>query len=356
MHAVLDEATTAKRQEFYDRLGPRNLAPLWEVLKGLIPREPKSKSVPFQWRYDEVRPLLLESGSLLTAEEAERRVLVLENPSFVGQSRTTSTLYAGIQLIMPGETAPAHRHTPSALRFMLEGTGAFTAVGGERTTMRQGDFVITPAWAWHDHGNEGNEPCAWMDGLDIPVVQFFETIFSEEYNDARQSITRPEGDAMARFGAGLLPINAESRYGLTTPIFNYPYDRTREALLQAAQGQEPDQHLAVTLRYANPLNGGWTMPTMSAWMMHVPKGFETRPIRSTDGMVMAVAEGRGSLTVGETTFHFGPRDIHAIPGWTWRSFKASEDAFLFFFSDRVGQEKLGLFREERRGAEGSSTF
>ncbi|HYI91064.1 MAG TPA: gentisate 1,2-dioxygenase, partial [Beijerinckiaceae bacterium] len=98
MHAVVDEATAAKRQEFYDRLGPRNLAPLWEVMKGLIPREPKSKSVPFQWRYEEIRPLLLESGSLLTAEEAERRVLVLENPSFVGQSRTTSTLYAGVQL------------------------------------------------------------------------------------------------------------------------------------------------------------------------------------------------------------------------------------------------------------------
>jgi gentisate 1,2-dioxygenase len=356
MHAVLDDATKTKRQEFYDRLGPRNLAPLWEVLKGLIPREPKSKSVPFQWRYDEVRPLLLESGSLLTAEEAERRVLVLENPSFVGQSRTTSTLYAGIQLIMPGETAPAHRHTPSALRFMLEGTGAFTAVGGERTTMRQGDFVITPAWAWHDHGNEGTEPCAWMDGLDIPVVQFFETIFSEEYNDQRQSLSRPEGDALARFGEGLLPLDAESRYGLTSPIFNYPYERTRDALVQAARGQEPDPHHAVALRYANPMDGGWAMPTISAWMMHVPKGFETSAVRSTDGMVMAVAEGRGSLTVGETTFTFGPRDIHAIPGWTWRSIKASEDAFLFFFSDRVAQEKLGLFREERRGADGSRTF
>jgi gentisate 1,2-dioxygenase len=231
---------------------------------------------------------------------------------------------------------------------MLEGTGAFTAVGGERTTMRQGDFVITPAWAWHDHGNEGSEPCAWMDGLDIPVVQFFETIFSEEYNDQRQSVTRPEGDALARFGEGLLPINADSRYGLTTPIFNYPYERTREALLKAARGQEPDPHAAVALRYANPLDGGWTMPTISAWMMHVPKGFETRPVRSTDGMVMAVAEGRGSVTAGDQTYAFEPKDMHAIPGWTWRSFKASEDAFLFFFSDRVAQEKLGLFREEKR--------
>lgn len=348
MDAAPDAATVAKRQEFYDRLGPRNLAPLWEVLKGLVPREPKSKAVPFQWRYADLRPLLIESGSLLTAEEAERRVLVLENPSFVGMSRTTSTLYAGIQLIMPGETAPAHRHTPSALRFMLEGTGAFTAVGGERTTMRAGDFVITPAWAWHDHGNEGNDPCAWMDGLDIPMVGFFETIFSEDHNDMRQSVTRPEGDSLARFGEGLLPINAASRYGQTTPIFNYPYERTRAALLQAAQGEEPDPHWATTLRYANPIDGGWTMPTMSAWMTHVPKGFGTKPIRSTDGMVMAVAEGRGTATVGDRTFGFGPKDVHAVPGWSWRSFTAAEDCFLFFFSDRTAQEKLGFFREQRQ--------
>jgi gentisate 1,2-dioxygenase len=215
--------------------------------------------------------------------------------------------------------------------------------------MRPGDFVITPAWAWHDHGNEGNEPCAWMDGLDIPMVGFFETSFSETYDEQRHPVTRPEGDALARFGEGLLPIEGGRRHGLTTPIFNYPYQRTREALLAAARGQRPDPHLAITLRYANPLDGGWTMPTISAWMTHIPKGFETKPIRSTDGMVMAVAEGRGAVTVADKTLSFGPRDIHAIPGWTWRSFKASEDCFLFCFSDRVAQEKLGFFREEMEG-------
>src|SRR3954463_2863939 len=153
----------ASRDEFYGRLAPYRLAPLWEVLKGLVPREPKSKAVPYQWKYADVRPLLLESGTLLTAEEAERRALVLENPAFPGQSRTTSTMYAAIQLIMPGETAPAHRHAASALRFMIEGEGAFTVVGGERTTMRQGDFVITPAWAFHDHGNAGKDHAlGWM--------------------------------------------------------------------------------------------------------------------------------------------------------------------------------------------------
>lgn len=338
------------RQEFYDRLAPHSMAPLWEVLKGLVPPEPSAKAVPHQWTYADVRPLLMESGGLLTAEEAERRVLVLENPSYPGESRTTATLYAGIQLIMPGEVAPAHRHTPSALRFLIEGEKGFTAVGGERTTMREGDFIITPAWAWHDHGNEGSEPVVWMDGLDIPMLGFYESIFMEGHNDMQQGIARPEGDALGRFGGNMLPVDGDEarRYGLTTPIFNYPYERTREALVVSAQGEEPDPHMATTLRYANPVDGGWAMPTMSTWMTHVKAGQETAPIRSTDSMVMAVGEGTGQIAIGEKTFKFGPKDVVAIPGWQWRSIKASSDAFLFFFSDRVVHEKLGFFREERR--------
>jgi len=340
-------STEAERKAFYDRLAPQNLAPLWEVLRGLLPNEPKSKAAPHRWRYADVRPLLMESGSLLTAKEAERRVLVLENPAMPGQSRATATMYAGLQLIMPGETAPAHRHTPSALRFMLEGTGAFTAVGGERTTMRRGDFIITPSWAYHDHGNEGSDPCAWLDGLDLPLVSFFEAGFNEHYNDERQSIVRPEGDALARFGSGMLPLRPESRYGLTTPIFNYPYERTREALVAASKGEAPDAHEAVTLRYANPLDGGWAMPTMAAWMTYVPKGFRTTPIRSTDGIVMALAEGALTASIGDRNFDLSVSDVAVAPGWTWRSFAATEDSFLFCFSDRVAQEKLGLWREER---------
>ena len=339
-------STPEERQEFYDRLAPHNLAPLWEVLKGLLPNEPKSKAVPHRWRYHDVRPLLLEFGGLLTAKEAERRVLVLENPAFPGQSRTTTTMYAGIQLIMPGETAPAHRHTPSALRFMLEGEGAFTAVGGERTTMRAGDFVITPSWAFHDHGNEGDDPCAWLDGLDLHLVSFFEAGFNEHYNDERQSLSRPEGSSNAWFGSSMLPLRPESRYGLTTPIFNYPYVQTRQALVDAARDGAPDPHWAVTMRYSNPLDGGWAMPTMSAWMTYLPKGFETAPVRSTDGIVMALSEGSLGVRVGDASFDMARHDVAAAPAWMWRSFRANEDSFLFCFSDRVAQEKLGFYREE----------
>lgn len=342
------ENVNPERQKFYRKLAPLHTAPLWEVLKNIVPKYPTSKSRAHIWRYEDVRPLLMESGDLLTAEEAERRVLVLENPEFPGESRTTSTLYAGIQLILPGETAPAHRHTPSALRFLIEGERGFTAVGGERTTMREGDFVITPAWAWHDHGNEGDGPVVWMDGLDIPILRYFETVFSQTYQESRQLISRPEGDSMARFGEGLLPIAATSPYGPTTPIFNYPYERSREALIKTAQGSEPDPHFGHTLRYANPIDGGWAMPTMATWITHLKKGETTIPVRSTDGIVMHVVEGAGTLSIEGEPLPFNKKDVVAIPGWQWRNFKATEDCFLFFFSDRAVHEKLGFFREERQ--------
>lgn len=342
--------TAARRQEFYGRIDTQHLAPLWEVMKGLVPPEPRPTPQAHLWRYDEVRPVLMEAGRLLTADEAERRVLVLENPAFRSKSRATATLYAGIQLVLPGEVAPAHRHTASALRFVLESSGGFTAVGGERTTMRTGDFVITPSWAWHDHGNQSSDPIIWMDILDLPMVNFFEAGFSEHHNDLSQSIGRPEGDSLARFGAGLLPLEKAAPFGKTSPIFNYPFDRTRAALVSVAAAGDADPHWGTTLRYANPIDGGWAMPTIASWMTHLPAGTATRDMRSTDAIVVAVAEGRGAVRVGDKRMEFGPSDIFVLPNWTNRGFEADTDCFLFCSSDRVAQEKLGIWREERGAA------
>ncbi len=169
-------------------MAPLNLTPLWEVLHALVPQQPASPCVPALWRYDEVRPFLMRAGEAITAEEAVRRVLILENPALRGQSAVTQSLYAGLQLILPGEVAPCHRHTQSALRFIVEGSGAYTAVDGERTTMQPGDFIITPSWTWHDHGHEGSGPVVWLDGLDIPMVRFLDAGFAE--NDVRRSQSR----------------------------------------------------------------------------------------------------------------------------------------------------------------------
>lgn len=336
------------RQAFYDKLAPHALTPLWEVLKGLVPREPKSKAVAHAWDYATLRPLLLESGGLLTAEEAERRVLVLENPGLKGLSRITSSIYAGVQLILPGETAPAHRHVASALRFVLESDGGFTAVAGERTAMRRGDFIITPNWGWHDHGNAGAKPAIWVDGLDLPIVNLFETGFSDHWGEKHQPIGKAEGDSIARYGSGMVPLNAASPFGATSPIFNYTYDKSRMALMAVAAAGQPDPHDAVSLRYANPLSGGWAMPTIAAWLTHVPAGFETKPMRSTDGQTLVVAEGMLEVEIGEQTFKLNENDIVCVPSWASRRMRAAKDTIVFGFSDRSAQEKLSIWREQRQ--------
>ena len=346
----MDDATpiSADRQKFYNRISPSSMAPLWEVLKGLVPEQPKSKFAPHVWKYADAKPLLLEAGKLLTAEEAERRVLLLENPAAPGASRITATMFAGYQLIMPGEIAPAHRHTASALRMVLEGNGGYTAVAGEKTTMQRGDLVITPSMAWHDHGQEDQKPCIWVDGLDIHMVNFHEAAFSDHFNDKTQMLSKPEGHSEAEFGTGLAPMTHRRPFGATSPIFNYSYAKTRPALMQVAATDAPDAHLGNALRYVNPHDGGWAMPTIATWMTYLPKGFETRPMRSTDGQGLIVVEGEITFELDGKTHVAGESDVVAIPSWTNKKMRASKDAVVFTMSDRAAQEKLGFYREERK--------
>lgn len=347
-------AKTPERDAYYHKIGESNLAPLWEVIHNLVLKEPRSPVMPVMWRYADVRPLIMEAGSIISAKEAERRVLVLENPGLRGKSRITSTLYAGLQLILPGEVAPAHRHSQSALRFILEGRGAYTAVDGEKTIMEPGDFVITPSWTWHDHGNESQEPMVWMDGLDVPLVELLDAQFAEKYPDDQQPVGKPEGDALARFGSGLMPVGYETK-SITSPVFNYPYARTREALETMRRANEWDPYHGLKLQYVNPVDGGSAMPTMGTFMQLLPKGFSTRPYRSTDGTIFSVVEGKGRTTItgadGKSViFDWGPRDTFVVPTWHWTRHEAASDAVLFSFSDRPVQQKLGLWREMRGNA------
>ena len=330
---------------YYESLRGQQLAPLWTVLKGMVPAEPRPQAVPHQWHFDKVRGPLIEASGLITAEEAERRVLVLENPSWAGQSRITDTLYAGLQIILPGEVAPAHRHTQSALRFVLEGQGGYTSVDGERTAMHPGDFIITPQWTWHDHGHEGTEPVIWMDGLDVPLVGLLRAGFREEHRDHAQAIVRPEGDSLARYGSGLLPIRQGSR--LTSPVFNYPYARTREALEACARFDEIDPHQGICLRYVNPTNGEWAIPSLGTCMRLIPKGWSGQAYRSTDSQVLVVMEGRLDVEIiGGERFSLTPKDVFALPGWLpYRLHAGPHDAVAFSFSDRPVQERFGLWRE-----------
>jgi gentisate 1,2-dioxygenase len=344
----IDVKVTADREAYYRALRAENLGPLWETLKGLVPAEPRPQAVAFMWSYSDVRPRLMEAGKMISTEEAERRVLVLQNPGLSGVQQITDTLYAGLQLILPREVARAHRHSQSALRFVIEGTGAFTAVDGERATMHPGDFIITPAWTWHDHGNDSTEPVVWLDGLDVPLVSFLKAGFREEYKDESHPIKRKEGDAQAVYGTGLLPIEDNQRHS-TSPVFHYPYSRTRESLYIMSRSRDPDPWQGYALKYSNPTNGDWAIPTIATAMHLLPSGFRTRPFRSTDGVVVTVVEGMLHATVASHEFKLGPKDVLALPAWTLRTLEATAgDTVFFAFSDRPVHEKLGLWRSERR--------
>ena len=347
MASVPEIKPNSARQDLYKRMDRHNTAPLWEVLHALIPDEPATRCKPYLWKYKDVRPYITEAGKLITAKEAIRRVLVLENPGMRGESCITQSLYAGLQLILPGEIAPSHRHTQSALRFIVEGSGAYTAVDGERTTMYPGDFIITPSWTFHDHGNPGNEPVVWMDGLDIRIVQTFAAQFHEVYSEEVQPVSRSEGASVARFGQGLAPLGAAAPFGKTSPIFNYPYARSRDSLAMMAKDQDPDACHGWKMEFINPLTGGHAIPTIAAFIQLLPKGFRTAPYRCTDGMVFSVVEGTGSVTIGQERFAFEPRDTFVVPSWYPLVLEAKDETVLFSFSDRPGQEAMGLWREKR---------
>src|ERR1700716_3359099 len=275
---------TPEREAFYRKIDGENLSALWNVMGDLITPEPKSACRPHLWKFETIRDYMTEAGKLITAKEAERRGLGLGNPGLRGQSKVTTSLFAGIQMVVPGDIAPAHRHSQSALRFILEGSGAYTAVDGEKTLMEPGDFVITPSGTWHHHGNESREPMVWLDGLDIPMLMQFGATFREDHSADEAPITRPDGDSLARYGTGLAPVGYRSGT-LNSPVFNYPYARTREALHAVAQGAAPDAHLGHLMRYVNPTDGGWAMPTMATMIRLLQKGFATRAYRSSDSAV-----------------------------------------------------------------------
>jgi gentisate 1,2-dioxygenase len=355
MDMTIPASLAAERKAFYASIDSYSMTPLWEVLHALVPPSPATPCQPAIWKYDEVRPYLMRAGQLITAEEAVRRVLILENPALRGQSCITQSLYAGLQLILPGEVAPSHRHTQSALRFVVEGRGAYTAVDGERTQMAPGDFIITPSWTWHDHGHlgalEADAPVVWLDGLDIPMLRFFDAGFAENGTAKQQAVTKAEGLSRARYGANMLPVRYDAPFGQTSPVFSYPYERTREALFELETHAEIDAWDGAKLRYVNPASGGSPMPTMATFMQRLPAGFAGKPYRQTDGAVFSVVEGSGSVTLSRNdqlwTFEFGPRDHFVIPSWHTAQLHSVLGCVLFSFSDRPVHQALGIHKEDR---------
>ena len=337
MNAPLDPL-----REFSAEISPLNLSPLWERTVKLTPG---SSCVPAIWHYAEMRPLLDRAAELITKKQADRRVLVMENPSLRGTSYITHSLYAGLQIILPGEIAPSHRHTPSALRFVMQGEGAYTAVDGEKIPMRPGDFVVTPSWAWHDHGNLGDAPVVWMDGLDTPFASFFGANFRENYPEDSSPASRAIGTNANPHGANMLPLEYRAN-GENAPLLIYAFKRTRDALQGLAHSATPHPAHGHKFRYANPANGGHPFATMAAFMQMLPEKFRGALYRSTDGTVFNVAEGECRVEMGGRMQELKPHDVFVVPPWEPYRFEADMDCLLFSFSDRAAQEALGFWREQ----------
>jgi gentisate 1,2-dioxygenase len=355
--AIASAAAGGPREQFYRRIEPHSLAPLWTRLKALVPREPTPTGVAHRWRYADVRPHVLEAAEHITAAEAERRVLILENPGLRGSSQITGNLYAGLQLIMPGETAPPHRHTQSALRFILEGDGAYTTVDDDQVVMRPGDLVITPAWRWHQHGNRTERPMVWLDGLDIPLAMYLGATFREDADEraaamdddprdaTRGGVNGPAVPGQPPADGKISPLSINDPAPL--PPIHFPYARSRAALEAMRQGGPPDPHLGYLLRYLDPATGAWVMPTIATMLRLLPAGFASAPYRSSDSMVFVAVEGHGAIDVAGARFELAPRDVAVVPGWLTYTIRADEDLVVFSYSERAAQDRLGLFREQR---------
>jgi len=322
-----------------------SLGPLWSALHQLLPAERTTRAVPHAWSWRALEPLLHEAARLVPIEQAERRVLVLENPGLKGTYAITATLYAGLQIILPGEAAPSHHHTPAALRLVVQGEGAYTTVDGVKCAMEPGDLIVTPPMRWHDHGHEGAAPMIWLDGLDIPLVRSFDASWASRMRPAQPPATATDSSQDELSGAGLVP--RESRYPATGyPQVRWPWQTVRRALAAMA-AQAPAAH-PVVLRYVNPRTGAPPLATMGAEAQWLRPGERTRRERRTTSAVFHAIEGRGESRIGDATLAWAQGDTFVAPPWHWieHASTGAEPACLFQFNDEPAVRALGLFDEQ----------
>lgn len=329
-------------------LTPLHLAPLWTRYREMLTPTPRGKAQPHCWHYATLRPHLLRAGELVSTQEAERRVFMLLNPGLAGQPAATPTLFAGMQLILPGEIARAHRHTPSALRIIVEGSGAYTAVDGERCVMEPGDLILTPAWSWHDHGNETHEPMIWLDGLDLPMVTALDAIFTEHPLNEQWERTKPDDENTRLYSQpGLQPATLP-HHPAYSPLLNYKWTRTAAALA-AMPASAATPYDDVLLHYTNPHTGGPVLPTMGCTAQWLRPGVHTQAHRHASSSVYLVIKGQGFSVINGQRFMWEQGDVFAIPSWACHehaNVSESEEVALFAFTDAPVMHALGLYREE----------
>ncbi|WP_067935975.1 cupin domain-containing protein [Alicyclobacillus kakegawensis] len=336
---------------FHDEVRRYNLGPLWDVIHEIITPKPDTRVEPYLWKWPVIRERVMKSGELITPERGgERRVIFLENPGLKAagqQAAVTRTLYVGIQLLLPGEIAPSHRHSQSAVRFIIEGEGAYTAVEGEKIFMQRGDYILTPAWTWHDHGHEGDKPMIWMDGLDSPFIQIIDASFFEPHKEKRQPLSLPDNYSVRRYGNGALRPLGDRHHGYPSPLTVYPWQHT-VAAMESLKSLPPDPHDGYAVEYINPANGQSADPRIGAVMQTLTPGMHTKAHRHLSSAVYHVVEGRGRSVVNGVQLDWEKGDFFTVPPWAWHEHAntGDGDAVLFSINDRPLMELLELERTE----------
>lgn len=299
------------------------------------------------WRWEDIYSGLIESGEAVRlGADTLRRTVQLRNPKL--PTGTTKTIQMSIQLVRPGERARAHRHTAQAVRFVVQGNGAYTTVEGERMLMYPNDLVLTPGWTWHDHANLTDEPVVWLDGLDIPLALHLDAQFQVDYHQEAQEITRADGASVLEFSPSRSRV--EGVYPWPYPPYRYAWSETLPALLNfAANENGEDRFDGFLMEYANPLNGGHTLPTMSCRVQLLKPDRQTGSHRHTGSAIYHCIEGSGTVVIDGVAFDWGPRDCFVIPSWRAHRFvnrSTTDDAILYSMTDLPVLEALHLYREE----------
>lgn len=322
--------------------------------------KPETDVEPYLWKYQEMKDFMEEAGRLISIEDAGRRGLILANPGLGGKPYMTDTLFGDVQLLSPGEKAPAHRHTTSACRFFLEGEGAYTNVEGEKCTMGPGDLIINPGWAWHDHGHDGSGTVTYLNMLDVPLVASLGCVFYDndyfKMNDASKTIqTVKRMNASHDYFAtgGVMPKNQKRQRRLFSSQLTYRYADVRAALERLTR-YDPDPYDGYCVEYVNPETGGQVLPTMSFSMHMLLAGKRTLPHRHTSSSVYCCVSGKGATVVDGKRLEWNKNDIFVVPSWQWHEHEnlGGEPAVFFEVSDTVAVQTLGLYREEGKKPNG----
>ena len=334
-------------QDYRDELKQLNLVPLWPSLRGVLPPHiPTRNTRATAWAYKDIKPLLLKAGELTPIEKAERRVLVLANPGHgLEKMQASAAMYLGMQLLLPGEWAPSHRHTPNAVRMIVEGEGAYTTVDGEKCPMSRGDLILTPTGLWHEHGHDGAEPVVWLDVLDLPLVYYMEA--SYHINGERQTVQAGQGDRVYARG-GLLPTPVFERSRRAYPMLRYPWVEARAALLAMA-ADKPEQE-AVQLTYVNPETGDDVENILGFYALVLRPGQTLRLPARSPACVFHIIEGAAEVTVQEQQFALAEADTCCAPGYTavtLHNVRTDQPTFIFMADESPLHRKLGVY--ENRG-------